>query len=48
MLTAELERGLDKRRILEIYLNIIELGPEVHGVAEASRYHFGKESGQLT
>ncbi|MFO7567141.1 MAG: biosynthetic peptidoglycan transglycosylase [Enhygromyxa sp.] len=48
MLAAELERGLDKRRILEIYLNVIELGPEIHGVAEAARYHFGKEAGQLS
>jgi hypothetical protein len=48
MLAAELERGLDKQRILEIYLNVIELGPEIHGVAEASRYHFGKEASRLT
>ncbi|HVH98817.1 MAG TPA: biosynthetic peptidoglycan transglycosylase [Enhygromyxa sp.] len=48
MLSAELERGLDKQRILEIYLNVIELGPEVHGVAEAARYHFGKEASKLT
>src|SRR5690606_4912776 len=48
MLAAELERGLDKQRILEIYLNVIELGPEIHGVAEAARYHFGKEASQLT
>jgi hypothetical protein len=48
MLAAELERGLDKQRILEIYLNVIELGPEVHGVAEAARYHFGKEASELS
>ncbi len=48
MLTAELERELGKRRILEIYLNIIELGPEIHGVAEAARYHFGKEPRELS
>jgi membrane peptidoglycan carboxypeptidase len=47
MLAAELERGLDKRRILEVYLNVIELGPEIHGVAEASRYHFGKDADRL-
>ncbi|KIG13455.1 Multimodular transpeptidase-transglycosylase [Enhygromyxa salina] len=47
MLAAELERGLDKKRILEVYLNVIELGPEIHGVAEASRYHFGKEASRL-
>lgn len=47
VLAAELERGLDKQRILEVYLNIIELGPEVHGIVEASRYHFGKEPAEL-
>jgi hypothetical protein len=48
MLAAELERGLDKARILEVYLNVIELGPEVHGVAEAARYHFGKDASELS
>jgi hypothetical protein len=47
MLAAELERGLDKRRILEVYLNVIELGPEVHGVVEGARHHFGKRPEQL-
>jgi hypothetical protein len=47
VLAAELERGLDKKRILEVYLNVIELGPEVHGIVEASRYHFGKQPAQL-
>jgi hypothetical protein len=47
VLAAELERGLDKQRILEVYLNIIELGPEVHGIVEASRYHFGKQPAEL-
>lgn len=48
MLAAELERKVDKQRILEIYLNIIELGPEVHGVTEAAQYHFGKQPGDLS
>jgi hypothetical protein len=47
VLAAELERGLDKQRVLEVYLNIIELGPEVHGIVEASRYHFGKQPAEL-
>jgi hypothetical protein len=47
LLTARLERELDKRRILEIYMNIIELGPEVHGVADAARYHFGRAPHEL-
>lgn len=48
VLTARLESQLDKRRILEIYVNIIELGPGVHGVAEAARYHFGREANELS
>lgn len=48
MLAAELERGLSKRRILELYLNLIELGPGIHGVADAARYHFGKPPEELT
>jgi hypothetical protein len=47
LLTAELERQIDKRRILEVYLNIIELGPGVHGVTEAAHYHFGKRPQDL-
>nr|WP_255216677.1 biosynthetic peptidoglycan transglycosylase [Pseudenhygromyxa sp. WMMC2535] len=47
LIAAELEREVDKRRILEVYLNIIELGPEIHGVAEAARYHFGKDAREL-
>jgi hypothetical protein len=38
-----LEQELPKRRILELYLNAIELGPGLYGVAEASRAYFGKE-----
>lgn len=43
LLTARLEARVDKRRILELYLNVIELGPDVHGVGEAARFYFGRE-----
>ncbi len=33
--------GLTKQRLLEIYLNIIEWGPGVHGADEATQYYFG-------
>jgi monofunctional biosynthetic peptidoglycan transglycosylase len=36
ILTWQLERALPKRRILELYLNVVELGPGVYGVAAAS------------
>ncbi|MEO1203856.1 MAG: monofunctional biosynthetic peptidoglycan transglycosylase [Pseudomonadota bacterium] len=38
---------LPKRRILEIYLNIAELGPGIYGVGAASRHYFGKEPASL-
>ena len=40
--------GLSKDRLLEIYLNIIEWGPGVHGASEASRYYFDKSPDDLT
>jgi len=40
--------GLSKDRLLEIYLNIIEWGPEVHGANEAARFYFDKDAAELT
>jgi len=37
-----------KRRLLEIYLNIIEWGPDVHGADEAASYYFGTTAKRLT
>ena len=36
-----------KERILEVYLNIAELGPGVFGVQAASRRYFGKDAASL-
>ncbi|MGO8717995.1 MAG: monofunctional biosynthetic peptidoglycan transglycosylase [Acidobacteriaceae bacterium] len=35
------ELVLGKRRILEIYLNVVEWGPGVYGAEAACRYHYG-------
>ncbi len=35
------ETVLSKRRILELYLNVIEWGPGVYGAEAAARYHYG-------
>ena len=40
-LTVLLESTLDKRRILELYLNVVEFGPGVYGVEAASQRYFG-------
>lgn len=39
---------LSKKRILEIYLNIVEWGPGIYGAESASLYHFGKAAADLT
>lgn len=46
--TLLIELSLPKRRILEIYLNIVELGPGVYGVGAASELNFGKPPASLT
>ncbi len=47
-LTRQLERHLGKRRILELYLNVVELGPGIYGAEAASRHYFGKSAKSLT
>ena len=42
-----IEATLDKRRILEIYLNVIEWGPGLYGLRPASRRYFGVEPREL-
>lgn len=39
---------VSKERMLEVYLNIIEWGPDVFGIREASQYYFGKKPSSLT
>lgn len=40
--------GVSKERLLEIYLNIIEWGPGVHGADEAARFYFDRDAHDLT
>ena len=46
--TYFLERELSKRRILEIYLNVIEWGDGIYGAEAASRNYFKKSASNLT
>jgi len=41
LFTVALEASLPKARLMEIYLNIIEWGPGLYGLGEASRHYFG-------
>jgi hypothetical protein len=47
-ITFLLESALGKDRILEIYLNIIEWGPGLHGLRPAAHQYFGCEPQALT
>jgi monofunctional glycosyltransferase len=48
LITRRLEAALTKRRILEIYLNVIEWGDGVFGAEAASRAYFHKPASALT
>ena len=44
----ESNRLCPKERMLEVYLNIIELGPNVYGIGEASLFYFNKKPSEIT
>jgi monofunctional biosynthetic peptidoglycan transglycosylase len=46
-LTPLAEIVLGKRRILELYLNVIEWGPGVYGAEEAARFHYQTPAARL-
>ena len=48
VITAMLETVLTKRRILEIYLNVVEWGDGVYGAEAAAHYHYKVSAAQLT
>jgi monofunctional biosynthetic peptidoglycan transglycosylase len=46
--TLLMEAGWSKRRILEVYLNIVEFGDGIYGVEAASQVYFHKPAKRLT
>lgn len=48
ILAIKLERSLSKNKILEIYLNIVEFGPNIYGIESAAQYYFSKSAIDLT
>jgi len=47
-LAKRMEQELTKGRILELYLNIVELGPMVYGIGHGARYYFNKQAALLS
>ena len=48
LLTWQLEQRLSKRRILELYLNVVEFGHGVYGAEAAAQHYFGRSATSLT
>jgi monofunctional biosynthetic peptidoglycan transglycosylase len=46
-ITAMIENVWDKRRILEVYLNVVEWGEGVFGAEAAARHYYGVSAAQL-
>ena len=47
IIAHQLENALSKRRIFEIYLNVVELGRNIYGVEAAAQHYFGKSAGSV-
>jgi hypothetical protein len=47
LLAALLEQTFSKAELMELYLNVVEFGPSVYGVADASEYYFGRTPAEL-
>ena len=47
-LTIHLEEYVPKRRLLEIYLNVVEFGIGIYGAEAAARHYFNKPASQLS
>lgn len=43
-----LEQTFTKQELMELYLNVVEFGPKLFGIGDASRYYFAKEPADLT
>jgi hypothetical protein len=48
LVTIGLEASLPKARLLELYLNLIEWGPGLHGIGPAATAYFGVDARKLT
>lgn len=47
VLTAWLEQAMTKSELLELYLNVIEFGPNIYGIGPAAWHWFGRPASDL-
>ena len=48
IITWRMEKTFSKKRILELYLNVVEWGDGIFGAEAASQHYYGKPSSELT
>ena len=48
LIASRITQEVSRDRVLELYLNCIEFGPDVYGIGAASRFYFGKDARMLT
>ena len=48
ILTWRLEKTLSKRRILELYVNVVEWGDGIFGIGQAARHYYGVSAARLS
>jgi monofunctional biosynthetic peptidoglycan transglycosylase len=48
LLTMLLEERLSKQELMELYLNVVELGPGIYGVEQAAQHYFATSASELT
>lgn len=48
LMALAIEKNADKKKILEMYLNVIEYGKGIYGIGNATKYYFNKRPNQVT
>jgi hypothetical protein len=48
IITWWVENSMDKDQIIELYLNVVEFGPAIYGIRNASLHYFDKEPSELS
>lgn len=48
IITVKIEETLDKKEILEKYLNVVQFGKNIFGIKEAAKFYFKKSPSELS
>jgi len=47
-LALQIEKHFSKQKILSLYLNVVEFGPDIYGIRTACKYYFNKNPSDVT